>query len=118
MERRSSRGNAPVLPESMLPLLLDLRYPLHRLHRRLDQLAVVPDGDVSPLLELNRGILGMFGWEEDCVGDEEVRTMVISFPAALRNAFVQRTFLGFRFILRARYRSDVSSPWKKGVCRT
>ena len=102
----------------MLPLLLDLRYPLHRLHRRLDQLAVVADGDVSPLLELNRGILGVFGWEGDCVGDEEVRTMVISFPAALRNAFVQRTFLGFRFILRARYRSDVSSLWKKGACRT
>ena len=102
----------------MLPLLLDLRYPLHRLHRRLDQLAVVTDGDVSPLLELNRGVLRVFGWKGDCVGDEEVRTMVISFPAALRNAFVQRTFLGFRIILRARYWSDVSSLGAKGVCRT
>ncbi len=47
----------PVLPERMLPLVLDLRYPLHRLHRRLHQLAVVADRDVSPLLELNRRVL-------------------------------------------------------------
>ena len=41
----------------MLPLLLDLRYPLHRLDRGLHQLAVVADGDVSPLLELNGRVL-------------------------------------------------------------
>ena len=41
----------------MLPLLLDLRYPLHRLHRRLDELAVVADRDVSPLLKLDRRVL-------------------------------------------------------------
>ena len=34
--------------------------------------------------------------------------MVISLPAAFRNAFVQRTFLGLRFILgQVRTQSDV-----------
>lgn len=38
-----------------------------------------------------RGMIGE--WEEG-------RTMTISLPAAFRNAFVQRTFRGLRFILK------------------
>ena len=41
----------------MLSLLFDLRYPLHPPNRCLDQLAVVADRDVSPLLELDRRVL-------------------------------------------------------------
>ena len=48
---------APVFPERMLALLLDLRNPLHRLDRRLHQLAVVTYRDISALLEFNGGVL-------------------------------------------------------------
>ena len=54
-------GNAPILPEGMLALLLDLADALHGLDRGLDDLAIVADGDVAALLEVNRRVLGAEG---------------------------------------------------------
>ena len=107
---------APVLPESPLPPGFDLGNSLHSLDGSRYQLPVVPDGNVSSLLELERGVLrdsselyksrvhvvserlspcvNMYA----CVGER--RTMVMSFPAAFRNALVHLTFRGFRFILK------------------
>lgn len=44
-------SDVPVLPERMFASLPDLPHALHRLQRRLHQLAVVADRHVSPLLE-------------------------------------------------------------------
>jgi hypothetical protein len=49
--------NIPVLPECAFSLGSDLGDSLHGLERRGDELTVVPDGDVAPLLELKRGVL-------------------------------------------------------------
>ena len=84
----------------MLPLLLDLRYPLHRLDRSLDELTVVADRDVPPLLKLDGRVLEGCG-HRSMWAEMQILTIVISLPAAFRNAFVQRTFLGLRFILQA-----------------
>ena len=45
----------------MLALLLDLADALHGLDRGLDELAIVADGDVAALLEVNRRVLGAEG---------------------------------------------------------
>ena len=86
-----------MLPESTFTLLFDLRYTLHGLDRSLDELSVIPNGDIASFLELDGGILG----RRETFGKlmEEARTMVISFPAALRKALVHLTLRGFRFIL-------------------
>lgn len=85
----------------MLSPTFDLSHPFHCLERRLDELAVVTNWYVSSFLEVDCCVLQ----KSQCSGNEdeessEVLTMVISFPAALRNAFVHRTFRGFRFILK------------------
>ena len=46
--------DVPVLPKRVFALFLDLRYALHGLDRRLHEVAVVANGNVSPLLELER----------------------------------------------------------------
>jgi hypothetical protein len=87
-----------MLPESTFTLLFDLRYPLHSLDRGLDELSVIPNGDIASFLELDDLILGRsenFGK----LMEKEVHTIVISFPAALREALVYPTLRGFRFIM-------------------
>lgn len=49
--------DGPVLPKRVLALFLDFRYTLHGLDRRLHQVAVVADGDVSPLLKVDGRVL-------------------------------------------------------------
>ena len=49
--------DAPVLPEYMLPPLLDLGDTLHGLDRSLDQVAVVAYWYVSSLFEVDGGVL-------------------------------------------------------------
>ena len=46
-----------MLEKRALALRFDLRHALHRFDGRLDELAVVPNGDVAPFLEFDRGIL-------------------------------------------------------------
>ena len=81
---------------------LDLSYPVHCVESRMYKFAIITDGNVSSLFELYRRILvrndisAMWYDKKECKGSF---TMVISFPAALRNALVHRTFRGFRFIL-------------------
>jgi hypothetical protein len=82
----------------MLAALLDLRNPLHRLDCGLHQLAIIANRDVSPLFEVDSRILTQSQIRSRWL--RELLTMVISFPAALRKAFVQRTLRGLRFILR------------------
>ncbi len=41
----------------------------------------------------------------------QVRTIVISLPAAFLNAFVHRTLRGFRFILRCGFNIQRSGLW-------
>ena len=53
--------DVPILPESMLALLLDLADALHGLDRGLDELAIVADGDVAALLKVDRRVLGAEG---------------------------------------------------------
>jgi hypothetical protein len=47
-----------MLPESTFTLLFDLRYTLHSLDCGLDELSVIPNGDIASFLELDGGILG------------------------------------------------------------
>jgi hypothetical protein len=47
----------PVLPECAFSLGSDLGDSLHGLERRGDEFAVVPDGNVAALLELEGGVL-------------------------------------------------------------
>ena len=68
--------------KDMLPLSLDLLHPLHGLDRLLHHLPVVSDGHISRF------------------SNSSVESTVISLPAALRNAFVQRSLRGFLRILK------------------
>ena len=65
--------DAPVLPEGVLPLLLDLRNPLHCLDRVLHQLAVVAYWDISALLELDSRVL-------DIVRNVDTQTIISYSP--------------------------------------
>jgi hypothetical protein len=47
------KTDVPVFPERKLSPLFDLAHALHGLERRLHQLTVVADGDVSPLFEVD-----------------------------------------------------------------
>lgn len=49
--------NAPVLPEHMFPLLLDLCDTFHSLDRGLDQVAVVAHGHISSLFKVDGRVL-------------------------------------------------------------
>jgi len=94
--------NAPVLPEHTFSPLLDLRDTFHSLDRGLEQVAVVANGYVSSFFEVDGRVLlerGGFKRNEERLERSVGRTMVISFPAALRKALVHRTFRGLRFIL-------------------
>ena len=83
----------------MLSALLDLRNALHCLDRRLHQFSVVAYRDVATFLEVNCRVLKRFIQYTSTQKKQLQLTIVISFPAALRNAFVHRTFRGLRFIL-------------------
>lgn len=101
----------------MLPSLLDLSNPFHRLDRSLHQLAIVADGNVSALLEIDGSVLKIFKayTHEHRYTMLVVLTMVISLPAALRKALVHRTLRGFRFILIV---SAIDIKKKKGTIKT
>jgi len=105
-KRRELMGvNAPVLPEYALSPLLDLCYAFHSLDCGLDQVAVVAYWDVSSFLEIDGRVLPRREEGGGVLNKTEIlerpvgRTMIISFPAALRKALVHRTFRGLRFIL-------------------
>lgn len=51
------RRHPPVLPECLLPPRPDLGNPVHSLERGGDEFSVVSNGNVSSLLELERGVL-------------------------------------------------------------
>lgn len=110
----TENSNVPSLEERPLPLCPDLRDPLHAHQRSLHQVAVVDDRDVAALLKVESRVL----FKETRVrfvpsselrarDGEGERTIVISLPAALRNALVHLSFLGFLFILRS---LDPSAP--------
>ena len=50
-----------MFPENVLSPLADFSDALHGLDRGLDELAIVADGDVAALLEVNRRVLGAEG---------------------------------------------------------
>jgi len=105
----------PLLPECMFPALFDLSNPFHRLDRSLHQLAIVADGDISTLLEVDCSVLRTSNTpSKQRQGHETlvILTTVISFPAALRKALVHRTLRGLRFILIA----SVIDVEKKKAC--
>jgi hypothetical protein len=60
----------PVFPERKLSPLFDLAHALHGLERRLHQLAVVADGDVSPLFEVDCRVLSssVKRFSDECQG--------------------------------------------------
>ena len=88
-----------MFPKCVLSALLDLRNALHCLDRRLHQFSVVAYRDVATFLEVNCRVLKCFIQYTSTQKKQLQLTIVISFPAALRNAFVHRTFRGLRFIL-------------------
>lgn len=55
--RENVEVDLPVLPEHILPSLLDLRDTFHALDRGVDQVAVVAYRDISALLEIDGRVL-------------------------------------------------------------
>jgi hypothetical protein len=105
-----SKHDAPVLPKCVFTLLLNFCYASYSLYSGLHEVAVVANRHISTLLEVDGRVLD----EQLRVTlnmEDGTRTIVISFPAAFRNAFVHLTLRGLRFILN--YRSDTRGHGKR-----
>ena len=87
-----------MLPESVFSSFSNLAYSVHCFKGALNELTVVADWNVSSLLKLKCRVLERV-FSIRISENRGTLTIIISFPAAFLNAFVQRTLRGLRFIL-------------------